>query len=370
MGDCARPPRRSAGRFAAASELLSVCLEAGHCFEAFWIASALHGDLGCGGVDFAQILGRELDRQGADIFVEAIELCGAGDRGEPRLLREQPRERDLGGSRVLALRDRAEQVDEGLVGLERVGREARERAAKIGGVELRIFVDLAGEEAFAERAIRHETDSEFFERGDHFLLGLAPPEGVFALQRCERLDGVGAANRFHAGLGKSEVLDLAGLDEFLDGAGHVFDGHVGIDAMLIEKVDGVDLEALERAFDGLLDVGGLAIQARGAWAMIGTAEIETELGGDHDFVAIGSERFADELFVEERAVDFGGVEEGDAAVEGGVEEGGHLFFVFGRAVGKAHAHTAESDGGNFQIAFAEFARLHYFSPGAFCLTPD
>jgi hypothetical protein len=44
-------------------------------------------------------------------------------------------------------------------------------------------------------------------------------------------------------------------------------------------------------------------------------EFKTELGGDGHAIAEGSEGFPDELFVGERAVDFGGVEEGDAALD-------------------------------------------------------
>ena len=38
-------------------------------------------------------------------------------------------------------------------------------------------------------------------------------------------------------------------------------------------------------------------------------ECEAELGGDHDLLAERGEGLADELFVRERAVDLGGVEE-------------------------------------------------------------
>jgi hypothetical protein len=57
------------------------------------------------------------------------------------------------------------------------------------------------------------------------------------LQSGDRLDGVGAADGFSAGFGEAEVLDLAFLDQVLDGAGDIFDGHVGIDAVLVEKID-------------------------------------------------------------------------------------------------------------------------------------
>ena len=64
----------------------------------------------------------------------------------------------------------------------------------------------------------------------------------------------------HARFGKTEVLDLACLNQFLHRAGDVFDGHVRVNPMLIEQVDDINLEPLERAFDGLLDVLRPAIQ--------------------------------------------------------------------------------------------------------------
>ena len=61
------------------------------------------------------------------------------------------------------------------------------------------------------------------------------------------------------------------------------------------------------------------------------SRVEAELRGDHDLVADGGERLADELFVGERAVDLGGVEERDAAFDGGAEEREHLLSVAGPA---------------------------------------
>jgi hypothetical protein len=45
-------------------------------------------------------------------------------------------------------------------------------------------------------------------------------------------------------------------------------------------------------------------------------ELEPELGGDHHLATEGSEGFAHELLVRERAVRFSGVEERDAAIDG------------------------------------------------------
>jgi hypothetical protein len=63
------------------------------------------------------------------------------------------------------------------------------------------------------------------------------------------------------------------------------------------------------------------------------------------------QRLADQLLVGEGAVDLGRVEEGDAAVHRRVEKIDHLLLV-GRRIAKAHPHTAQPEGGNFQTALA------------------
>ena len=50
------------------------------------------------------------------------------------------------------------------------------------------------------------------------------------------------------------------------------------------------------------------------------SNVEAELRGDDDLVADRRERLTDDLLVDERAVHLGGVEEGDAAVDGGADE--------------------------------------------------
>ncbi len=188
---------------------------------------------------------------------ESLVVPGIGR--DPRLLCEQPGEGDLRGRGFLLLREPGDHVDERLIGFAVFFAETRDDGAEIGAVELGGRVDLAGEEAFAERAEGNEADAELFECGHDGLFGLAPEEGVLALQRGDGLHGVGAADGLCACFGEAEVFDLACLNQFLDGAGGVFDGSVGVDAMLIEEVDGVGLQALERAFDDLLDVVGAAV---------------------------------------------------------------------------------------------------------------
>jgi hypothetical protein len=302
------------------------------------------------------------------IFEAALagQLRGARDRHDPRLLGKEPGKRDLSRRNLLAFRDPAEQVDKRLVGFPSLRRKSREDVAEVGTVEGRVFVDLPREEAPAEGTVRNETDSEFLEGRQHFRFRPSRPQRVFALKRSDRLDGVGTTDRLHAGFREAEVLDLAFLDEVLHRSRHVFDRHVRVDAVLIEHIDRIDPEAPERALGDLLDVLRPAIQANPPRPALGI-EFEPELGGDHHLSAERSEGFAHKFFVRERAVDFGGVEEGDAAIDGRPKECDHLLLVCRRAVRKAHSHAAEPDRRDFQVAFSEFAFLHSL---LLCLSRD
>jgi hypothetical protein len=142
---------------------------------------------------------------------------------------------------------------------------------------------------------------------------------------------------------EAEVPDLARIDEFLDRSGHVLDGNVPVHAVLVEQVDVVGLEPLERTFDGRLDVRGLTVHARQSFHGVRVhvrVEIEAELSSDDHPITDGGEGVANEFLVPERTVSLGGVKEGDAPFYGGVQERGHFLDVLGRAVKGSHAHAA------------------------------
>jgi hypothetical protein len=115
------------------------------------------------------------------------------------------------------------------------------------------------------------------------------------------------------------VFYLACLNEVFDGSGDLFDGSVLVDAVLVKEVDGVGLQTLERAFDDLLDMVGTAIECSPLSVIVGIG-LKTEFCGDDDFFAEWSEGFADDLFVNVGAVDFGGVKESDAALNSAADE--------------------------------------------------
>ena len=114
------------------------------------------------------------------------------------------------------------------------------------------------------------------------------------------------------------MFDLPGLDQLLDRPGDLLDGDVGVDAVLVVEVDRLDAESLERALGGVLDRVGPAA------GRLPIHVDEAELGGDDDLAAERRERFADELFVGERAVHLGGVEEGHAEFYGPTDDVDHL----------------------------------------------
>src|SRR6266480_3567457 len=119
-----------------------------------------------------------------------MQLRGAGYRNDPRLLGQEPGDCNLRGRHPFPGCDLAEQIDQGVVRLTRLRREAGNDVAEIGAVELRVLVDGTREEALAQRAEGNEADAEFLERRQDVLLGLPPEQGILTLNRRDRLDGV------------------------------------------------------------------------------------------------------------------------------------------------------------------------------------
>src|SRR5207249_2644872 len=147
--------------------------------------------------------------RGSDVLLEPVHSCGTWNGNDPWLLRQQPRERDLRGCRLLAFCELRQPLDKREICLAVLRRETRDNVAEIGAVERRVLVDLPREEALAQRAERNEADSQRLKCGQHLFFGFSPPQRVLALKRCDRMNSMGAADRLHAGFGKAEVFDLA-----------------------------------------------------------------------------------------------------------------------------------------------------------------
>jgi hypothetical protein len=144
---------------------------------------------------------------------------------------------------------------------------------------------------------------------------------------------MGAADGLHSRFREAEVLYFAFLDQVFYRARYVFHGDVWIYAVLVEQIDYIGVEALERGFGYRLDVLGAAIDSlRGS---CGGIELEAEFGSDCYLVAERSQSFAYEHFVGEGAVGFGSIEECYSALDCGANQGDAVVLVDCGAVAEA-----------------------------------
>src|SRR5437879_9284085 len=157
------------------------------------------------------MVGREVDRSCCKILMEAMKRRRPGDWNDPRLLRKQPSERDLSRCRLLPFCDFAKQINQRLIRFASLWGKARDDVAEIGAIELRIFGDLASEEALTKRAKGNESDPEFFEGWQHLLFRASPPQRVFALNCGDRLDAVTATHCAHSWCSMGGVLTTTSL---------------------------------------------------------------------------------------------------------------------------------------------------------------
>ncbi len=157
---------------------------------------------------------------------------------------------------------------------------------------------------------------------------------------------MGPPQRFGAGFGEPEMTHLALVHQLRHGTDGVLDRRLGVDPVLVIQVDGLDAQALQRRLAGLPHVLGPA--ADPDEIPVGFSH-DAELRRHDDPVAPPGDGAADEFLVGADAVDVGGVEQRDAAVERPVNGGDRLVLV-PPAVEFRHAHAAETDGGRFELA--------------------
>ena len=180
---------------------------------------------------------------------------------------------------------------------------------------------------------------EFADRGEDLGFGVAGPDRVLGLQRRDRMHGVGAADGGRRRLGQTEVAHLARRHELGHGPDGLLDRRVGVDPVLVVEIDVVGPQPGQRRIAGLPHVLRPAVDgARGR--ILGVAHV-AELGGDDRLVAARPQGPAEEDLVGEGPVHVGGVEEGQAQIEGAVDGGDRLVVVTG-TVELGHAHAAET----------------------------
>lgn len=75
----------------------------------------MHSDVCRCTADFGQFFRCQLDGQGVDVLLQPVQLCRSRDRNDPRLLREQPRNRYLRCRHVLLRSELSNHIDNRLI---------------------------------------------------------------------------------------------------------------------------------------------------------------------------------------------------------------------------------------------------------------
>ena len=307
-------------------------------------------------IEAGEVILRELDVSGRGILLQIFSALRAGDRHDIVALRQSPRQSELSGRAFFLDGEFLHFMDEVEIFLEVLSLKARRVATVIVSGEIFVALELSRKKSAAERAVSDEADAELaagFE--DSVGFRIARPERIFGLQGGDGMNFDGTPKSVGTGLGQAEVADLSIFYELRHRSHRVFDGRIGIDAMLVIKVDGFDAEAAEAGFTGFANVFGLAAHSAGA-GIAGVAN-DAEFCGDDVFVAHALDGAPDEFLVFVRAVDIGRVEEVDPQLESAVD-GGDGFRVIPRAVEFRHTHTAKAQGGDFETGVAKKTLLH------------
>src|SRR5688572_30990391 len=166
------------------------------------------------------------------------------------------------------------------------------------------------------------------------------------------MHGVGAPNGILSRFGQADKPDLAFAHQVGHRADNVLYGNRWIHTVLVEEIDVVRAEPPKRRFRHFLYMFGPAVGSQ-TFAVFKT---KAELRGNDGLMAAAFECPSQQLFIEERAVRFRGVEEVDAEVEGAMYGGNRLLLISG-AVGLAHSHTTQAGRGNDQ-SFGSQLSLH------------
>ena len=141
---------------------------------------------------------------------------------------------------------------------------------------------------------------------------------------------------------EADVADFSLLLHLAEGTEGFFERGARVDAVELVEVDALELEAAQAHFDTLDQVAGAAHVFGFGGALAGDAA----LGGDDEARRIGVQRFADEALGDFGAVGVGGVDEGDAEIDGAAENAAGFVWGLrlspGTVADKAHGSVAEA----------------------------
>src|SRR5262245_25408876 len=93
-----------------------------------------------------------------------------------------------------------------------------------------------------------------------------------------------SSDRRRARLGETEMAHFALFDQIAHRSGYVLDGDIRINTMLIEQIDRLETQALERSICNCADVLGATVDS-GRRHRAPRLDFQPEFRGNHDGVA-------------------------------------------------------------------------------------
>src|SRR5208337_4417286 len=161
-------------------------------------------------------------------------------------------------------------------------------------------------------------------------LGIARPQRIFRLHRCDRVHRARSAERVRRDLAEADRADRPGFDvagEFADG---VLDRDPPVDAMDVKEVDAVEAEPSQRPLQAVADMFRAVVEHAPAVRLPTDGELGRERDPGPAAPVLGQE-LADHRLADALAVDVGGVPEVDAELER-AGEGAHRLALARRSV--------------------------------------
>jgi hypothetical protein len=238
------------------------------------------------------------------------------------------------------------------------------RSTAASGATLTLPVPVAGQHAAGQRAVRQHGDALVGAQRDHLTLLLPVEQVVMVLHRAEtgpavafgHMLGLGELPREHAA--GADVAGLARLHHLVQRGHGLLDRRLVVPPVDLVQVDVIGAEPPQRRVD------------RGEHMLAGQAPVvgalthrEVHLGGQHVVVPPGEEpaqQVSRDLLAHAVRIGVGRVEEGDAALDGRLDDrlGGVLVEMPGAFGLGAVAHHAQADPGNLQPRRAQPDVVH------------
>src|SRR5687767_10160369 len=282
------------------------------------------------------------DLRGTDVFLEMVQPRRPGNRDDAVALRQRPGQGELTHRAALLARQGVEPVEQREVAGEVLALEPRHVVADVFRRQRRGVAEAAGQKPAAERAERHQRDPELAAGVEHRDFRIARPQGVLALYRRDRMDGVGPADRPRGHFAQADGTDLPGGDEVGKRTDALLDRDPLVPPVQVVHVDDVGLQPLEALVAVLPNHLGTPVDRP---LPLLVAE-HAAFAGEHDLAPAVLERPPDQRFIGAEPVERRRIEVGEAQIERLPQDDGALFGRWRGPVRMRQAHAPEADGGD------------------------